>query len=133
MLTSHSASSVASGRLSQLPRAAAYIQKPSVTERSESLTWRRYEDSGLAVSPSAEQPARPMLFVDQMSKLSELASDMVNTFYAPQERFTSRRLATIYQRYQVWYRNLPDVLRLDNTSLPHVLVLHMYYYTCVLQ
>lgn len=74
-----------------------------------------------------------MLFKDQLSKLSELASDMVNTFYAPRERFTSRRLAETYAQYQAWYQNLPEAFRLENTSLPHVLVLHMYYYGCVLQ
>lgn len=66
-----------------------------------------------------------MLFIEHFSKLCELASDMVNTFYAPQERFTSRRLAAAYNQYQQWYRNLPDVFRLENTMLPHVLVLHM--------
>ncbi|RMY15072.1 hypothetical protein D0868_01090 [Hortaea werneckii] len=126
------ACSVAFGRLSQLPRAAADIQKPSVNDRSEALTWRPYEDTNLSLSPSAEQPARPMLYVHHMSTLSELASDMVNTFYAPQERFTSRRLAATYKQYQEWYANLPDAFRLENTSLPHVLVLHMYYYACVL-
>ncbi|KAI7002078.1 hypothetical protein KC359_g210 [Hortaea werneckii] len=110
----------------------ADIQKPSVNDRSEAQTWRPYEDTNLSLSPSAEQPARPMSYVHHMSTLSELASDMVNTFYAPQERFTSRRLAATYKQYQEWYANLPDAFRLENTSLPHVLVLHMYYYACVL-
>lgn len=121
------------GRLSQLPRSAADIETPSTNSRSESVTWRPYEDVNVSNSPSAEQPARAMLFKDQLSKLSELASDMVNTFYAPRERFTSRRLAATYAQYQSWYANLPDAFRLENTSIPHVLVLHMYYYGCVLQ
>lgn len=104
-----------------------------MNDRSEALTWRPYEDTNLALSPSAEQPARPMLYVHHTSTLSELACDMVNTFYAPQERFTSRRLAATYKQYQEWFANLPDAFRLENTSLPHVLVLHMYYYACVLQ
>lgn len=87
----------------------------------------------MALSPSAEQPARPMLFVEQYSKLCEIASDMVNTLYAPQERFTSRRLAAQYAQYQEWYRDLPGAFQLENTSLPYVLVLHMVYHTCVLQ
>ena len=80
-----------------------------------------------------EQLSRSMLFMEQLSKLSELAGDMVNTFYAPHERFTSRGLAATYALYQEWYQNLPEVFHLGNTSLPHVLVLHMYYYACVLQ
>ena len=86
--------SVGLGRLSQLPRAAADIDKPSITEQSEMQPWRPYEDANLCLSPSAQQPARQMTFVACLSNLSELASEMVNTFYAPRERFTSRRLAT---------------------------------------
>ncbi len=71
--------------------------------------------------------------MEQMSKLSEMASDMVNTFYAPRERFTSRRLAAAYAQYQEWHQQLPPAFRLENTTLPHVIVLHMYYYACVLQ
>lgn len=132
-LTFSSICAVGFGRLSQLPRAAADIETPSPDSTAENQTWRPYEDTGFSISPSAEQPAWAMLFNDQFSKLSELASDMVNTFYAPRERFTSRKLAATYAQYQSWYQNLPDALRLENTSLPHVLVLHMYYYGNVLQ
>ena len=125
--------SVGLGRLSQLPRAAADIEKPTITEHSETQPWRPYEDTNLCLSPSAQQPAWQMTFVTCLSNLSELASEMVDTFYAPRERFTSRRLATTYGQYRDWHQNLPDCFRLENTSLPHVLVLHMYYYACVLQ
>jgi hypothetical protein len=121
------------GRLSQLPRAAADVDRPIINDRSEALPWRPYDDSHLARNLTAEQPARLMMFVNEYSKLSELASDMVNTFYAPKERFTSRRLAAAYSEYQAWRQALPDVFHLENTSLPYVLVLHMYYYACVLQ
>ena len=132
-LTEGSMTSVGFGRLSQLPRAAADIPKPIMSERTENQTWRPYEDTNLAVSPSAEQLSQSMLFSEQLSKLSELASDMVNTFYAPRERFTTRGLANAYAMFQDWRQNMPDVFRLENTALPHVLVLHMYYYACVLQ
>lgn len=121
------------GRLSQLPRAAADIETPSLSNRSETLTWRPYIDANLSTGASAEQPSRAHLFKDQMSRLSELANDMVNTFYAPREIFTSQRLAAMYAQFQAWYRNLPDAFRLENTTLPHVIVLHMYYHACVLQ
>jgi len=117
-----------------LPRCAADIAKPSLNDRFESLTWHPYhDDANMTMSPSIQQAARPMLFVECRSKLSELASDMVNTFYAPRERFTSRRLGAAYAQYQEWHQNLPDAFRLENTALPHVLVLHMYYNACVLQ
>ncbi|KAK0270103.1 hypothetical protein LTR35_014351 [Friedmanniomyces endolithicus] len=127
------ACAVSFGRLSLLPRCAADIAKPSLNDRFESLTWHPYHDDvNMTMSPSIQQAARPMLFVDCRSKLSELASDMVNTFYAPRERFTSRRLGAAYAQYQEWHQNLPDAFRLENTALPHVLVLHMYYNACVL-
>lgn len=98
----------------------------------DSETWKPYEDANLNTSPTTVQPAHFALFQEQASKLFELAGDMVNTFYAPRERFTSRRLAASYGQYQAWFRALPEELQLKNTSLPHVLVLHMYYYGCVL-
>jgi hypothetical protein len=124
---------VSFGRLSQLPRLAADIDTPAINARSESQSWRPYEDNDLSNCRSAEQPARINMFKDQLSRLSVLAADMVNTFYAPRERFTSRTLAATYAQYQAWYQNLPDVFRLENTTLPHVILLHMYYYACVLQ
>lgn len=121
------------GRLSQLPSSSADIEAPTIAPQDELQKWRPYEDTNLSLSATAEQPARSSLFRTHLSKLSLLASDMVNTFYAPRERFTSRRLAATYAQYREWYRDLPDAFRLENTSLPHVLVLHMYYYGCVLQ
>ncbi|KAK5746384.1 hypothetical protein LTR17_000764 [Elasticomyces elasticus] len=126
------ACAVGFGRLSQLPRCAVDVAKPTINERLESAMWQPYHDVNMVKSPSIQQPSRPMLFVDCRSRLSELASDMVNTFYAPRERFTSRRLAATYAQYQEWYQTLPDAFRLENTALPHVLVMHMYYYACVL-
>ena len=125
--------SVGFGRLSQLPRAAADVQKPAILDRTEGQIWRPYEDANLVTSPSAEQLSRSMLFTNQLSKLCELANDMVNTFYAPRDQFTSRSLANAYAMFQNWHQNLPDAFRLENTTLPQVLVLHMYYYACVLQ
>ncbi|SMR60784.1 unnamed protein product [Zymoseptoria tritici ST99CH_1E4] len=123
---------VSLGRVSQLPRSAADIDTPSINARSETQSWKPYEDNDISNYSSAEQPARTLLFKDQMSKLSQLASDMVNTFYAPREQFTSRSLAAAYAQYQSWYQSLPEVFWLQNTTLPHVLVLHIYYYACVL-
>lgn len=121
------------GRLAMIPRTAADVAKPIITERTESHAWIPYEDTNLAHSPYAEQPGKCLQFVEQQSKLSEIASDMLSTFYAPKEQVTSRRLAALYAGYQAWFKNLPDCFRLENTSLPQVLLLHMRYYSCVLQ
>lgn len=129
----HRISSVSVGRLSQLPRAAADVQRPTLFERIETQKWEPYADANMESDVQLKESAHSMLFLNELSSLSELASDMVNSFYAPREPFTSRRLATFHARYQDWYQNLPEVLWLENTSLPHVLVLHMYYFACILQ
>lgn len=121
------------GRLSQLPRCAADIPRPVATGRSDEQIWKPYEDSNLSNFPAAEQPARPGLFLEHLSRLNEISSDVANAFYAPHDRFTSRRLANTYSQYQEWHRNLPDCFRIENTTLPHVLTMHMYYCDCVLQ
>lgn len=125
--------SVGLSRLSQLPRAAVDIEKPTSTEYSEAKPWRPYEDTNLCLSLSTQQPSQQITFSACLSNLSEIASEMVNTFYARREHFTSRRLAMTYAQYREWHQSLPDFFRLGNTSLPHVLVLHMYYYVCVMQ
>lgn len=92
-----------------------------------------YADANLPVSTSGQQPIRACLFIEQLSRLSEIVNDMNTTLYAPLEKFTPRKLATAYAAYQSWYNDLPEPFRLQNTSLPHVIVLHMYYYMAVLQ
>lgn len=110
----------------------ADTEKWDATQDDEAQGWRPYEDT-INSAPALVQASRPTLFLKCLSEVCEIASDMVNTFYAPRESFTSRKLAACFSEFQEWYRRLPESLRLDNTSLPHVLVLHMYYHACVLQ
>lgn len=121
------------GRVSQIPRAVAGIETPAMTDRSELQTWRPYQDVNITIGQAAEQPGCYISFVQSLSELSELSSDAVNTLYAPREHFTSRRLQSTHESYQQWYRRLPQYFWLENTSLPYVIVLHMYYYACVLR
>ncbi|KAB8260933.1 hypothetical protein BDV32DRAFT_43757 [Aspergillus pseudonomiae] len=39
----------------------------------------------------------------------------------------------IYQQLQGWYANLPECLLLDNAEVPHILSLHLFYHTNVMQ
>jgi len=95
--------------------------------------WQPYEDVNLPISPSALHPMKCLLFVQHFSKLSEIINDVNLSLYAPKERFTARRLAAAYNQYQAWYSDIPEIFHLQNTAMPHVLVMHMYYYMCVLQ
>lgn len=74
-----------------------------------------------------------LLYISHHSKLSELINDINLNLYAPKERFTPRRLAAAYNEYQNWYNDLPEIFHLQNTAMPHVIVLHMFYHQCVLQ
>lgn len=103
------------------------------SEKLDTLVWKPYEDINLPVSPSALHPMKCLLFVQYLSKLSEIVNDINLNLYAPKERFTPRRLASAYNQYQAWYSELPEVFHLQNTAMPQVLVLHMYYHMCVLQ
>ena len=95
--------------------------------------WQPYEDVNLPVSPSALQPMKCLLFMQHFSKLSEIINDVNLNLYTPKERFTARRLAAAYNQYQAWYTEMPEIFHLQNTAMPHVLVLHLYYYMCILQ
>ena len=65
----------------------------------------------------------PTTFMRAMSSLSEIVNDTVFMFYAPRERFTSRKLLDFYARYTRWFNNLPDKLKLREVSTPQVLLL----------
>ena len=142
---------LALGRISSIPKNAIEIDKRKFlrprtilyhdsdtftalnSEKLDALFWQPYEDANLPVSPSAVQPMKCLLFHSHQSKLAELINDINLNLYAPRERFTPRRLASAYNQYQQWYSELPDMFQLQNTAMPHVIVLHMYYHQCVLQ
>lgn len=85
--------------------------------------WKPYSDHGFEDVPNAEQPILTHTFNSQLSKLTEIVNDTVFMFYAPHERFTSKKLLEYNGRYKRWYSNLPATLKLRDVSSPHVLVL----------
>lgn len=111
------------GRIAQLPRTAISLDLPNVVEQHEQLPWRPYTDYGMMNIPGAEQPALPTTLMRAMSSLSEIVNDTVFMFYAPRERFTSKKLLGFYARYTRWFNNLPDTLGLREVPTPHVLIL----------
>lgn len=123
--------SVFIGRVCQLPRAAIDSQKPTILDRATSGVWQRYDENIPATHQQPGESPHLVLFRNQMISLAEVANDIVHDFYAPREheRFTTRKLALAYDRYHEWFRQLPDSCRLENTSVPHVILLHMLYYS----
>jgi hypothetical protein len=62
-------------------------------------------------------------FLLRLSSLSEIVSDMIHMFYAPQERMNSRKFLEVYKKYLSWYETLPESLQLNQKSPPHVYAL----------
>lgn len=92
-------------------------------EQYDSRPWRPYNGYGIENIPDAEQPNLTQRLAQQFSLLTEIVSDTIFMFYAPRERFTSKKLLDFHARYKRWYSKLPEKLRLRNVSTPHVLVL----------
>ncbi|KAF2004919.1 hypothetical protein P154DRAFT_425585 [Amniculicola lignicola CBS 123094] len=111
--------SVCIGRISQLPRAAITVDKPILTE-----------------SPQQQGAATTRMFLQEFSTLSELVNDNNFMFFAPKERFTSRRLLDMYHNYVNWHKHLPSSLLIQQGAEappPHCLICRsMLYHTIVL-
>ncbi|KAF2471620.1 uncharacterized protein BDR25DRAFT_260105 [Lindgomyces ingoldianus] len=125
--------SVCIGRITQLPRAAINLDKPIL---DEPITTGNYGTCHHNSHHIEFVTVTSRMFLQAFSALSELVNDNNYMFFAPKDRFTDRRLIETYKRYQTWYNNLPPPLRVpDNPNIepqPHIVVLHMYYYTIIL-
>lgn len=118
--------SICVGRISALPRNAIRLEKPCLRDHLEGKVWRPYGDANLdGVSPGLEQASLKYTTLLYVSTLSEIVDDVVHMFYAPRDRITSRKLLQHHEKFQTWYKNLPDVLRIRETgpTLPQVLSL----------
>ena len=62
-----------------------------------------------------------------MGSLSEIVNDAIYMFYAPRERFTSKKLLDLYNRYRRWDQAVPAHLRLTQTSTPQVIYLQYVF------
>lgn len=119
--------SVCIGRISQLPRAAITLDRPLLDE-STSLP-----ETAMGASRMPPQGITSGMFLHEFATLSELINDNNFMYFAPRERLTSTKLQNCYERYQAWYKQLPPALILEGKERPepHVLVLHMLYFTII--
>ncbi|KAL2846338.1 hypothetical protein BJX68DRAFT_128091 [Aspergillus pseudodeflectus] len=74
---------------------------------------------------------------DRWCDICCIAISITRSFYSAEDRRppseTSSVVSDIYQQLQGWYANLPDCLRAETTTVPHVLSLHLFYHTTVIQ
>ncbi|KAL3466872.1 hypothetical protein BJX64DRAFT_249196 [Aspergillus heterothallicus] len=74
---------------------------------------------------------------DRWCDLCCIAFSMSRSFFSVEDgrppSETAPAVNDIYQQLQGWYANLPDCLRAETTLVPHVLSIHLFYHTTVIQ
>lgn len=112
---------IATGRITQIPRSAITLEKPildEITSGPEAFPGTSHTGSGVVTS---------RMFLQELSTLSELINDNNHMFFAPKERFTSTRLLDCYYKYQAWYRKLPISLGIEGNKEPQPHILALQY------
>ncbi|TID13745.1 hypothetical protein E2P81_ATG01679 [Venturia nashicola] len=123
--------SVCIGRVSQLPREAIAIDLPRDVRSND--TWQALNDES-RYSHSAILRCDDAQLLHHFVKLSVIVGELMTMFYAPppRTRMTSGRVRSFYQQLKGWYKTLPPFLRLSDHVPPHIYILHMYYWTCMI-
>ena len=116
------------GRLPQLPNTIITVPKFDVFPVEDADTWAAYTDSGF--SQAHAQPSRTRAVARQISKLCEISSDLMNSFYNPIDMDKAKgkqtelkKLSDIHQRLEGWRRELPKELEPKEGGLPSILVM----------
>ena len=96
------------------------------TEDSE--MWSPYTDAGIV--QSHVQPARTRAVALQLSKLAEISSDLLTSFYNPTQidkplpRHTElKKLSDLHTRLEAWKQALPTEMEPKEGQLPQVLLM----------
>ena len=94
--------------------------------------WSPYTDAGIVHANA--QPARTRTVALEISKLAEISSDLLVSFYEPTQldkpstkQVELKKLTDIHTRLEGWKRDLPAELEPKDGQLPPVLLMHMFY------
>ncbi|KAF2708761.1 hypothetical protein K504DRAFT_467991 [Pleomassaria siparia CBS 279.74] len=120
------------GRLPQLPNTIITVPKFEVFPVEDADIWSGYTDSGF--SQAHAQPSRTRAVSRQITRLCEISSDLMNSFYNPIDMDKAKgkqaelkKLGEIHQRLETWRRELPKELEPKEGGLPSMLVMHMFF------
>ncbi|EHY52842.1 hypothetical protein HRR83_007606 [Exophiala dermatitidis] len=120
------------GRQPQLQMPNITVKKPEVFPSEDSEIWSAYTDSGIVQLHA--QPARTRAVALQLSKLAEISSDLLTSFYNPQHRDKPlskqaelKRLTDLHTRLEAWKQALPSEFEPREGQLPQVLLMHMFF------
>ncbi len=116
------------GRQPQLQMPSITVKRPDVFPSEESEMWSPYTDSGIIQAHA--QPARTRAVALQLSKLAEISSDLLTSFYNPQlldkpppRQTELKRLSDLHTRLEAWKQGLPAELEAKEGQLPQVLLM----------
>ncbi|CRG83501.1 Nitrogen assimilation transcription factor nirA [Talaromyces islandicus] len=88
----------------------------------------------------AQKPPRPAYFItyfDESCTLSEISRAISNMLFTDDEELDdkahlSQTIETLYQRLRRWHDSLPDEFNPAHAPAPHILLLHIRYYTVLI-
>ena len=113
------------GRQPQLQMPSIMVKRPNVFPSEESEMWSPYTDSGIIQAHA--QPARTRAVALQLSKLAEISSDLLTSFYHPQlldkpppRQAELKRLSDLHTRLEAWKTSLPAEMEAKDGQLPQV-------------
>ncbi|KAF7588211.1 hypothetical protein BBP40_005994 [Aspergillus hancockii] len=120
------------GRLPQLAATSMSVPRIDILPNEEAALWSPYSDGG--ASRENMQPSRTRTIALQISKLCEISSDLLVSFYdpTPKEKPLSKqvelkKLSEIHTRLEAWKKDLPKELEPKERLLPQALLMHMFY------
>ncbi|RSL66456.1 Nitrogen assimilation transcription factor nit-4 [Fusarium sp. AF-6] len=116
------------GRLPQIPKSSFNVSKFDVFPDEDAESWSPYTDSGF--DQSFKQPSRTRAIALQMSKLSEISSDLLAFFYHPSTIGKSsgkavelKKLSELHRRLEEWRKELPKEFEPKDGQLPNVILM----------
>jgi hypothetical protein len=111
-----------------LPLSSITTPKPDVFPDEDSDLWSPYTDSGLVQAHT--QPARTRAVALYISKLSEISSDLLISFYHPTQldkpptkQAELKKLSDLHTRLEAWKKDLPQEMEPRDGQLPQVLLM----------
>ena len=111
-----------------MPLSSITTPKFDVFPDEDSNMWSPYTDSGIVQAHT--QPARTRAVALQISKLSEISSDLLISFYHPTlldkplgKQAELKKLSDLHTRLEAWKKDLPHEMEPKDGQLPQVLLM----------
>jgi len=104
------------------------VKRPDVFPSEDGEVWSPYTDLGVVHAHA--QPARTRAVALELSKLAEISSDLLSSFYNPQLRDKPlskqaelKRLTDLHTRLEAWKQQLPPEMEPREGLLPQALLM----------